>query len=65
MTKQEKLCLIDTYRQTLFDKNQDKLDDFLSNNKLTDTFEIDRFLLKDICHLLNQYRREIITNANQ
>ena len=65
MTKQEKLCLIDTFRDTLFDKNYIALDDFLSNNQLTETFEIDRFLLKDICHLLNQYRKEIITNANQ
>ena len=65
MTKQERLCLIDTFSETLFDKNQDKLDDFLSNKDLKDTFEIDRFLLKDICHLLNQYRKEIITNANQ
>jgi hypothetical protein len=65
MTKTQKLCLIDTFRETLFDKNYDALDDFLSNNQTTDTFEIDRFLLKDICHLLNQYKKEIITNANQ
>ena len=65
MTKIEKLCLIDTFRQTLFDKNLNELDDFLSSKQLTDTFEIDRFLLKDICHLLNQYKKEIITNANQ
>ena len=65
MTKTQKLCLIDTFRQTLFDKHQDTVPDFLLNNQLTDTFEIDRFLLKDICHLLNQYRKEIITNANQ
>jgi hypothetical protein len=65
MTKTQKLCLIDTFRETLFDKNYDTLDDFLSNNQITDTFEIDRFLLKDICHLLNQYKKEIITNANQ
>ena len=65
MTKQEKLCLIDTFSKTLFDKNYDALDDFVSSKQLTDTFEIDRFLLKDICHLLNQYRKEIITNANQ
>ena len=65
MTKPEKLCLIDTFRQTLLDKNLNELDDFLSSKQLTDTFEIDRFLLKDICHLLNQYKKEIITNANQ
>jgi hypothetical protein len=65
MTNTEKLCLIDTFRETLFDKNYETLDDFLSNNQTTDAFEIDRFLLKDICHLLNQYKKEIITNANQ
>ena len=65
MTKTQKLCLIDTFSKTLFDKNYDALDDFISNNQITDTFEIDRFLLKDICHLLNQYKKEIIINANQ
>jgi len=65
MTKTQKLCLIDTFSKTLFDKNYDTLDDFISNNQITDTFEIDRFLLKDICHLLNQYKKEIINNANQ
>jgi hypothetical protein len=65
MTKTQKLCLIDTFSKMLFDKNYDALDDFISNNQITDTFEIDRFLLKDICHLLNQYKKEIITNANQ
>jgi hypothetical protein len=65
MTKTQKLCLIDTFRETLLDKNNETLDDFLSNNQTTYTFEIDRFLLKDICHLLNQYKKEIIINANQ
>ena len=65
MTKTQKLCLIDTFSKTLFDKNYDTLDDFISNNQITDTFEIDRFLLKDIFHLLNQYKKEIINNANQ
>ena len=65
MTKTQKLCLIDTFSKTLFDKNYDAVDDFISNNQITDTFEIDRFLLKDICHLLNQYKKEIIINANQ
>ena len=65
MTKTKKLCLIDTFRETLFDKNYDAFDDFLSTSQLTDTFEIDRFLLKDIYHLLNQYKKEIITNASQ
>ena len=65
MTKTEKLCLIDTFSETQFDNNYNALDDCLSSKQLTDTFEIDRFLLKDICHLLNQYKKEIITNANQ
>lgn len=65
MTKIQKLCLIDTFREILFDKNHDAFDEFLSNKHLTDTYEIDRFLLKDICHLLNQYKKEIIANANQ
>lgn len=62
MTKTEKLCLIDTFSETLFEKNRQS---FFSNHRCPDAFEIDRFLLKDICHLLNQYRKEIITNANQ
>lgn len=65
MTKTQKIRLIDSYRDTLFDDNNAAFDEFQSNKQLTDTFEIDRFLLKDICHLLNQYKKEIITNANQ
>jgi len=57
MNKEQKICLIDTYRETLYEKNQQS---FFSNNHYTETFEIDRFLLKDILHLLNHYEREII-----
>lgn len=62
MNKEQKICLIDTYRETLYEKNQQF---FFSHNHHTDTFEIDRFLLKDILHLLNHYEREIIKNDLQ
>lgn len=65
MTIDQKLCLIDTFREALFDQNAKSLNDFLSNKTFADTFDIDRFLLKDICHLLNQYQKEIIANVNQ
>ena len=57
MNKEQKICLIDTFRETLYEKNQQS---FFSHNDYTDAFEIDRFLLKDILHLLNHYEREII-----
>ena len=62
MTKDKKICLIDTYRETFFEKNHQS---FFSHHDYTDTFEIDRFLLKEILHLLNQYEREIATNDIQ
>ena len=65
MTKTQNLFLIDSFIKTLFEKIYDAIDDFVSSKQITDTFEIDRFLLKDICHLLNQYEKEIITNVNQ
>ncbi len=65
MTKDRKLHLIDTFRETIFEKNSDAIEDIASNKLLTDTFEIDRFLLKDICHLLNHYQKEIIKNEIQ
>jgi hypothetical protein len=57
MNKEQKRYLIDTYRETFFEKHEQL---FFSHNHYTDTFEIDRFLLKDILHLLNHYEREII-----
>lgn len=62
MTKDKKICLIDTFRETIFEKNIDTL---LSDNEAPDSFPIDRFLLKDILHLLNQYEREVIKNGIQ
>ena len=62
MTKDQKLCLIDTFRETLFEQS---LKVTAQNFTTADTFEIDRFLLKDICHLLNHYRKEIIKNEIQ
>ena len=59
MTKDKKICLIDTFRETISEKN---IDAFLSDYEAPDSFPIDRFLLKDILHLLNQYEREIATN---
>lgn len=65
MTIDQKLFLIETFRDALLDQNKNSISNILSNKPLTDKFEIDRFLLKDICHLLNQYQKEIIANANQ
>jgi len=62
MNKEQKICLIDTLRETFFENNEQS---FFSHNDYTDTFEIDRFLLKDILHLLNHYEREIIKNDLQ
>jgi hypothetical protein len=62
MKKDKKICLIDTFRETIFEKNKQA---FFSTHECPETFEIDRFLLKDILHLLNQYEREIATNAKQ
>jgi len=60
MTSDKKICLIDTFRETIFEKN---IDAVLSENEAADSFLIDRFLLKDILHLLNQYEREVIKNG--
>ncbi len=60
MTKDEKICLIDTFRETIFEKNEQA---FFSTHECPDTFEIERFLLKDILHLLNQYEREVVKNG--
>ena len=65
MTKDQKLCLIDTFREVMFDRNGNAIEDIASGRPLADAFEIDRFLLKDILHLLNQYEREIINNEIQ
>jgi hypothetical protein len=62
MTKDKKICLIDTFRETIFEKNEQA---FFSTHECPDTFEIERFLLKDILHLLNQYEREVIKNGIQ
>ena len=62
MTKDQRLCLIDTFREVLFENNLQAID---PDYKKSDSFVIDRFLLKDICHLLNQYEREIINNEIQ
>lgn len=59
MTKNEKLFLIDKFADALFEKN---LEIYFMTNDCCEKFDIDRFLLKDICHLLNQYKREIRTN---
>ena len=59
MTKNEKLFLIDKFVNTFFEKN---LEIYFMTNDCREKFDIDRFLLKDICHLLNQYKREIRTN---
>jgi hypothetical protein len=65
MTKDQKLCLIDTFREVLFENNSNSIDNYSSSMPLANTFEIDRFLLKDICHLLNLYKKEIINNEIQ
>jgi hypothetical protein len=62
MTKDQRLRLIDTFRETIFDGNREAV---VSHYIMPDSFEIDRFILKDICHLLNQYEREIINNEIQ
>ncbi len=62
MPKDKKICLIDTFREIIFEKN---IDAVLSENEAADSFLIDRFLLKDILHLLNQYEREVIKNGIQ
>ena len=62
MTKDQKICLIDTFRETLFEQN---LQVTAQDYAIPDSFEIDRFLLKDICHLLNHYQKEIINNEIQ
>lgn len=62
MTKDQRLCLIDNFKDALFEKN---LQVTAQDYAIPDSFEIDRFLLKDICHLLNQYQKEIIKNEIQ
>ena len=62
MKKDNKICLIDTFRETISEKNEQA---FFSTHECPDTFEIDRFLLKEIVHILNQYEREIRENAEQ
>jgi hypothetical protein len=62
MTKDQRLCLIDTFRETLFEKN---LQAISQDHAIPVLFEIDRFLLKDILHLLNQYERETTNNEIQ
>jgi len=62
MIKEQKMRVIDTFRETIFEKNEQA---FFSTHECPDTFEIERFLLKDILHLLNQYEREVIKNGIQ
>ena len=59
MTKHQKICLIHTFRDAVFEKNQQAM---VQDYSIQDSFEIDRFLLKDILHLMNQYEREICQN---
>lgn len=62
MTNNEKICLIHSFRNMVIE-NSGKL--IVPEYKIPDSFEIDLFVLKDICHLLNQYEREIFNNAKQ
>lgn len=62
MTKHQKIFLIHTFRDAIFANTQKII---VPDYQIPDTFEIDRFLLKDICHLLNQYESEIINNEIQ
>jgi hypothetical protein len=59
--KERKKCVIDTLRDTYIDKSID----MLLSEKFSDTLDIDRFLLADVLHLLNQYEREMIKDAIQ
>ena len=62
MKKDKKICLIDTFRETIFEKNEQA---FFSTHECPGTLEIDRFILKDILHILNQYEKEIREDAKQ